>query len=391
MIAPIRPSDQSAPLRVAGLFAGIGGFELGFSRAGHQTTVLVENWAPARAVLAARFPGVPCLGDVRDVTSLPRDTDVLTAGFPCQDLSSVGPKVGIRGSRSSLVSEVFRLIRESPPRWLVLENVPFLLQLDKGRALKRVAEELWEAGYAWAYRVVDAMAFGLPQRRRRWYLVASRTHDPRGVLLEPESGPPAESEGEDRPCGFYWTEGFRALGWTANGVPPLKGGSTVGVASPPAILLASGEVVTPDIRDAERLQGFPSSWTRPAESVAKPGFRWQLVGNAVAVGASTWLGRRLCAVQEFETVPEQPLSAGAPWPLAAWSTRRNVIHASSRSAFPVRRPVRPLGEFLRYEPKPLSARAARGFLSRTKRAQLRFRPGFLEAIEAHARTQEVDL
>jgi len=162
---PLR-ARKGQGLRVAGLFAGIGGVELGLSRAGHHSELLCE-WEPtAQRVLRARFPSVDLRGDVRDLKSLP-DVDLVTAGFPCQDLSQAGRTAGIRGERSGLVTEVFRLLDKTNPRWLLLENVPFMLQLDAGEAMRYLTTALTDRGYRWAYRVVDTRAFGLPQRRRR--------------------------------------------------------------------------------------------------------------------------------------------------------------------------------------------------------------------------------
>jgi DNA (cytosine-5)-methyltransferase 1 len=100
-------------MKIAALFAGIGGLEVGLHRAGHQTLLFAENWPIAAAVLAQRFPHVPNEGDVRELRSLPRKVDLLTAGFPCQDLSQAGKTAGIGGTRSSLVSQVFRLLEDS--------------------------------------------------------------------------------------------------------------------------------------------------------------------------------------------------------------------------------------------------------------------------------------
>jgi hypothetical protein len=107
-------------LRVAGLFSGIGGIELGFDRAGHTAELLCEVWAPARAVLIEHFPQIPLAGDVRELTALPA-VEVVAAGFPCTDLSQAGRTAGISGRESSLVAEVFRLVKRAHPRWLVLE------------------------------------------------------------------------------------------------------------------------------------------------------------------------------------------------------------------------------------------------------------------------------
>ena len=247
-------------LRVAGLFAGIGGIELGLHRAGHRSVLLNEIEPGAQTVLRARFPGIELTGDVCDLRSLP-DVDFVAAGFPCQDLSQAGRTIGIRGSRSGLVDKVFQLLETADPRWLLLENVPFMLQLDRGRAMQHLTTELGRLGFRWAYRVVDARSFGMPQRRQRVLLLASRDDDPRPVLFADDAGEPRERDPVGLACGFYWTEGIRGLGWAVDAIPTLKGGSTIGIPSPPAVWMPDGLVGTPDLRDAERLQGFPRDWT----------------------------------------------------------------------------------------------------------------------------------
>lgn len=372
-------------LKVAGLFAGIGGLELGMAASGHHAQLLVENAPPAMHVLRRRFPDTKLEADVRDLAALPSDTDVVTAGFPCQDLSSVGRKVGIEGARSSLIGEVLRLLQQGDVPWVVLENVPFLMSLGQGAALELVTTALTELGYRWAYRVVDSNAFGLPQRRNRWYLVASRTGDPRDVLLADDREKPSAAGGyPDVACGFYWTEGMRAFGWAVDGVPPIKCGSSVGVPSPPAIRLPSGCYVTPDIRDAERLQGFPADWTAPAAEVARTGERWRMVGNSVSVPVATWIGSRLAKPGRYDATGDQPRT-GAKWPRrGAWSDLDGVVHAADVGPWPLWQPRESLADFLRHPGKPLSARAALGFLNRTRKGTLRFPPGFIDELTAYA-------
>jgi DNA (cytosine-5)-methyltransferase 1 len=369
---------------VAGLFAGVGGIERGLARSGHRATLLCENDSAASEVLRTRFPDVASCGDIRKLARLPRRTTLVAAGFPCQDLSQAGKTTGIAGARSGLVGEVFRLIEEHRTPWVLLENVPFMLQLGRGEAMNVITSALEALGYKWAYRVVDARAFGLPQRRRRVYLVASNEDDPRRVLFADEAGPVDEPKLNGHPlaCGFYWTEGVRGLGWAVDAVPTLKGGSTIGIPSSPAILLPSGEVVTPDIRDAERLQGFPANWTKPAERVAKRGSRWKLVGNAVSVPAATWVGRRLRRPGSLLDFALAPMGDSKRWPTAAWNVGegRMIVGASE---WPVKRQYISLDAFLKYEPTLLSVRATSGFLRRTEVAKLRFPPGFIEAVQAH--------
>lgn len=373
------------PLKVVGLFAGVGGVELGLERAGHKTSLLCEIEEGARAVLRARLPKVALHDDVCTLSELPDGTDLLTAGFPCQDLSQAGKTVGIEGSRSGLVGEVFRLIRANRVPWLVLENVPFMLRLSKGRAMEVIVASLEELGYRWAYRVVNSRAFGLPQRRERVVLVASLSEDPRDVLFADDFPGPTDTVDPvgKVACGFYWTEGIRGLGWAVDSVPTLKGGSTIGIPSPPAMVLPSGLVATPDIRDAERMQGFPVDWTRPALDVSRAGHRWKLVGNAVSVDMAEWLGRRLRNPDaRGRSVDGVRLGDGDPWPTAAWNTGEGRCRAFV-STFPDSRAQLPLAEWLEFEPKPLSARATSGFLKRAESGSLRFPKGFLDAIRAH--------
>lgn len=374
---------------VVALFAGIGGLEHGFVRRGWRIGLHSEIDPGARAVLAEHFPTVENVPDVRRLRALPSGVDLVTAGFPCQDLSQAGRTRGIAGTRSGLVDEVFRLIarKRNGPAWLLLENVPFMLRLQRGQAMRHLTDTLERLGYGWAYRVVDARAFGLPQRRSRVLLLASRTEDPREVLFGTDAGRRPDDDPYSRACGFYWTEGVRGLGWAVDATPTLKGGSTIGIASPPAIRLLGGGVVTPGITDAERLQGFPPGWTEPATRVpgVRTGHRWRLVGNAVSTRTSEWLADQLVAPTAYDRSLDGPaLGAGDPWPTAAWG-RAGDTRSVDVSAWPVRRPYDHLQEFLR-EPKPLSVRATAGFLRRARGSALRFVDGFLDDVEEHLRT-----
>lgn len=375
---------RKPPLTAVGLFAGIGGIELGLRRAGHQTSLLCEIDKSAQAVLSARLPDIALHDDITTLTTLPKKTDLLVGGFPCQDLSQAGKTAGIGGTRSGLVGHVFRLLEDHDVPWVLLENVPFMLQLGSGRAMEVIVERFEQLGYSWAYRVVDSRSFGVPQRRERVYFLASKVADPREVLFADDAGEPkARKASWTRANGFYWTEGIRGLGWADDAVPTLKGGSTVGIPSPPAIVMPNGEVVTPDIRDAERLQGFEPGWTEPAASVGRRSFRWKLVGNAVTVDAAEWIGCRLRQPNKAGTaVQATPLMMRARWPRAAF----NVGHgrfAANVSAWPEQRERLPLHRWLLYPTALLSERATAGFLSRTERAKLNFPDGFIPRLERH--------
>jgi DNA (cytosine-5)-methyltransferase 1 len=281
-----------------------------------------------------------------------------------------------------LVSEVFRLIDSHSTPIVVLENVSFMLQLEGGRAISTLVEAFEERGYRWAYRVVNSLSY-VPQRRERVYFVASRCDlDPAGVLFCDDVTPqfPA-TELDTHAHGFYWTEGVRGLGWAPDSVPTLKNGSTIGIPSPPAVLLPSGEVIKPDIRDAERLQGFPEDWTAPADASGRRSRRWGLVGNAVTVPVAEWVGRRIASPGLYRG-ERDVFGPWKRWPRAARGDRahRAEVRVGDYPDYDARES---LHLFLRHSGDPLSARATRGFLQRTETSTLRFRPGFRERVRRH--------
>lgn len=369
--------------KIASLFSGIGGFELGLRRAGHDIAFFCENNRDAQRVLLARFPGTPVRKDVLQLRRLPREINLVTAGFPCQDLSPAGRTKGISGQQSRLVHEVFRLIDTNPESSLLLENVPFMLRLGRGEAIRVIVQELEARAYRWAYRVIDARAFGVPQRRPRVFLLACRHDDPRevlfadGVILNEQNG----CDSATRSHGFYWTEGNRGIGWAVDSIPALKGGSGVGIPSAPAMILPSGEICTPHLCDAERLQGFPANWTAPAARESAQRHRWKLIGNAVNVRVAEWIGRRLARPGKANGDGGSAMTP-AVWPNAAYNIGEGRRSARVGS-FPVRYRDTPLHEFLRFPPKPLSRKAAAGILRRLRGSSLRVDEILFHSLEAH--------
>ncbi len=194
---------------------------------------------------------------------------------------------------------------------------------------------------------------------------------------------------DDSLCGFYWTEGLRGLGWAVDAVPTLKGGSGLGIPSPPAIWdRGNGEVFLPDIRDAERLQGFPVDWTLPGGEWGRRGSaRWKLVGNAVSVPVAEWLAgellRERCQpspMRNWEVI-SRPRGSGS-WASAGWGSAAGSFEIPISKWPQVADTVR-LGDFLEFDRTPLSWRATRGFLKRARESTLRMEPEFIEAVEEH--------
>lgn len=189
-------------MKIGELFAGIGGFGLGFARAGFEHAFMVEKDEACQSVLRENFPGVPIFGDVTQVNGadLP-PCDVLTFGSPCQDLSVAGKRAGFDGARSGLFFEATRIIREmraahGQPAIAIWENVPGAFTSARGLDFAAALDALAECGAVdLAWRVLDARYFGVAQRRRRVFLVADFGGERAGaVLFEPEGvrrDPPA--------------------------------------------------------------------------------------------------------------------------------------------------------------------------------------------------------
>lgn len=189
-------------MKFISLFSGIGGFDLGFERAGMTCVAQVEFDKRAREVLRKHWPDVAIHEDVRNVgkQNLPI-VDLVCGGFPCQDLSVAGKRKGLDGERSGLWFEFYRIIGELKPRWVVIENVPGLLTSNRGRDFAVILDGLVKCGYRVSWRVLDAQYFGLAQRRKRVFIVASLGNGSSAeVLFERESSdrstPPSREAGK---------------------------------------------------------------------------------------------------------------------------------------------------------------------------------------------------
>ena len=168
-------------MKFGSLFAGVGGFDLGLEAAGWTCAWQVEWDKHCQQVLGHHWPDVPKWWDVSDVngTELP-PVDVITFGSPCQDLSVAGKRAGLEGSRSNLFFEATRIIKEMRdatrntfPRWAIWENVPGAFNSRNGDDFEAVIQEMANlGGHHIEWHCVDAQFFGVPQRRRRVFVIA---------------------------------------------------------------------------------------------------------------------------------------------------------------------------------------------------------------------------
>jgi DNA (cytosine-5)-methyltransferase 1 len=229
---------SNSMLKVLDLFSGIGGFSLGLERTGGFETVAFCEIEPfPRKVLAKHWPKVPIYDDVRTLTGARLAADgitginVITGGFPCQDISVAGKQAGIgEGTRSGLWSEIVRLVGELRPDYLIVENVANLLAgpSDKpGGWFGRILGDLAECGYDAEWENIPASALGAPHRRERIWSVAYPHSIRRSTVLSArwlhkvERPQPWQSFGTiDR---SIWVQKFTGLFRGDDGVPDELG------------------------------------------------------------------------------------------------------------------------------------------------------------------------
>lgn len=314
-------------MKAVSLFAGIGGFDLGFERAGIETTLQCEINPRRSEVLARHWPDVERHDDITTLERLP-GCDVVTGGFPCQDVSVAGKRAGLAGERSGLWFEYARLLRESRPPWVVIENVPGLLHSNKGRDLGTILGTLGELGYGWAYRCLDGQFFGLAARRLRVFIVGSLgSRRAAEVLFEPggvpRDSPPGREAGEsaaiaslsgigsggpddnDAQAGrLVVSHTLSAEGHTLDGASQhavvagtLSGGAHPGGFNGQAVdnLLITGAPRRLTPVEWERLQGFPDGWTAGLSDTQ----RYKALGDSVQVPVAEWIGRRITALPDL--------------------------------------------------------------------------------------------
>lgn len=357
-------------MNVGSLCSGIGGLDEGLRRAGHGHAFFCEGspeepavGAYRRAVLAERFPGVPVFEDVASLriepaprtegngrvtvsdragrihtVAVPR---LVAFGFPCQDLSVAGRRTGLAGSRSGLFFDCCRVVEALRPDWLLVENVPGLLFSHGGRDFGVVLRTLADLGYGVAWRILDSRFFGVPQRRRRVFIVgaladgdpraaAERTGQvlavgsrcPRHPATRGEAGPDVASPlggsagaGRGHDGNPFDRGGHSSLSGLGNGGPDdndaqagqiivthsltseghdasedgTAPGTGTGTGGTVAVVSADGVRRLLPV-ECERLQGFPDGWTDLGGTSDTR--RYSAVGDAVTVNVAEWIGAR---------------------------------------------------------------------------------------------------
>jgi DNA (cytosine-5)-methyltransferase 1 len=306
-------------LKVASFFAGIGGFDLGLEQVGMEIVFQCEINKFCQKILNKHWPDAKLHDDINKIkpSDIPGNVQVWCGGFPCQDLSSAnqGKRKGLKGERSGLFYKYAELIEHHKPRWVIIENVPGLLNSHQGKDFQILLQKLDEFGYGVSWRVFDAKYFGTPQRRRRVYIVASfGSLRSAQVLFESEpiefayrSGIgkkeiAAKENGESFSETNCYVIQHASIGRKSSAGPQAKGYRN------------DGESYTLDSRgsaDAICKTADPFR-VRDTSGISKAldGNRYRAVGNAVCVHIVKWIGQRIIQVDkewQEELNSDQPM------------------------------------------------------------------------------------
>jgi DNA (cytosine-5)-methyltransferase 1 len=321
------------PVRYLSVCSGIEAASVAWHALDWEAAAFSEIDAFPRAVLSHHYPTTPLHGDF---TTIAADQygpiDLLVGGTPCQSFSVAGLRLGLDDPRGNLALGFAQLAARLRPRWIVWENVPGVLSANGGRDFGAILGAMAELGYSFAYRVLDAQHFGVPQRRRRVFLIGHSSGDwrrPAAVLFEPQGvhrDTSASSEAKQvAPTIPARRSGNGGLGtdFDCDGgriVQPYPLANTLTRRMHKGINSTLDEGQTPVLGfyptnrqpelglgvrrltpiECERLQGFPDDYTRipwrnKSADQCPDGNRYKALGNSMAVPVMRWIGQRIAA------------------------------------------------------------------------------------------------
>lgn len=322
-------------MRYLSVCSGIEAASVAWESLGWTPVAFAEIERFPSQVLAHRFPGVQNLGDMTRYKdwNIDRDTvDLIVGGTPCQSFSVAGLRKGLEDPRGNLALTFLGMVDHYRPEWVIWENVPGVLSSSGGRDFGSFLGALGQLGYGFAYRVLDAQYFGVPQRRRRVFVVAHSSGDPRRaakVLFEPESLSGNHSKGKQTGqsiaggsiTGSVSSKWAKGTGGPAgdecyNLVPVMYQHNQTDARlkeeprTSQTVLSrwGTGGGHTPIVRhsikvrkltpvECERLQGFPDGWTDISANTPDSS-RYKAIGNSMAVPVMRWIGKRIAGIQQ---------------------------------------------------------------------------------------------
>ncbi len=366
-------------MRYVSLFTGIGGLE----HARIAPVMMCESDPASREVLARRYGDQEIWPDVR---TFPRiSVDVVAGGWPCQDITIAGRMRGLDGHRSGLFFDMVRVAQRCAAHTVVGENVPNLLGNRKGHDIRVVLDTLHGAGFQWVtWRVIDTREFGLPQARRRLFIIASKSRSIAMSLHRPVTdewlvSPAAKRANRGPIYGFYWTGGERRSLCLSKGfVPALKVGSSTSKGTSPVGVFVDGIVRKLTHVECLRLQGF---WDAKAFNGHILGDVFRMAGNAVAKPVGEFVMGGVSGPSEGAASAETRACQGVPECGVS-------VHGKTSEVTVERRLTNgSIGAFLDKDVAPLSPQASAGLLTRVIRAGRWIPAEMFDALYRRSRTR----
>ena len=280
-------------LKVIDLFSGIGGFALGLKSTGYFKTVqFVENDKWCQKILAKNFPGVPIHEDVKTFQGY--DSDVVVGGFPCQPFSVAGKQQAIQDDRH-LWPDMFRVIKETKPTWVIGENVRNIVSISDGMVLEQVYIDLESEGYEVQSFIIPASAVNAPHQRYRTWIVAHTEC----MGWEERATKSEKFEGKATPNKFNYSSKRRSIGKAGEDVANTE--SSIGY-DDEAVTRDGGSSTQEVFGNGSSVSGEGSWWhTEPnvgrvAHGIPNRVDRLKGLGNAVVPQIPAALGRAILEV-----------------------------------------------------------------------------------------------
>lgn len=353
-------------MKTISLFTGIGGLE----DPENPPTICCEKDPDCKTIIRNRFPEADMSSDVRRLN--PPEADLITGGWPCQDISKNGRREGLDGDKSGLFFEMIRIAVQTNAETIIGENVPNLITMRDGKEFKRVVNHFIEAGYPFvSWRTLDARVFGLPQERKRVFFVASKHTAPARALHRPIE---ARSDAAVEPLanGFYWHTSWPV--YRRGQIPTL---TASGLAPAPPAVHYDDVIRKASHEECLRLQGFDPDNFQQIE----PRDVYRLAGNAVAKPVGTFAvqsarGQTVSNLPKLRVSTDDRVPSGLRTDEGTWT-----IDHSTRSLPKAKN----LHEYIdRDADNRLSSRAAKGFLTRIARHDSSCPRRVIDLMEKHA-------
>ena len=259
-------------MKYISLFSGIGGLESKDA----DPMIICEQDAQCMDYLSQKYKKAKYVEDVKDLskrTTKIQKMDVVTGGWPCQDLSVAGEKKGFKGVKSVLFYDLLEVAKKSKSETIIAENVPNLLNIDKGDVFATVLKELASSGYKFiSWRIINSRSFNLPHQRRRLFIVASKSEQIAKNLFNPIKTKIKKPKNELIVNSFYHTAGTHSICFSENFTPTLK------VSGGGLAIQYLNQIRRISSAEALKLQGFnPNQFKRFSDTQI-----FTMAGNAVS-------------------------------------------------------------------------------------------------------------